>query len=94
MRTVRMMVETNPRNKKMTTSTIETLEPVETKDKNPKVWHNFTKYEMLQKFKGLPYVSICGVVHKPNRDFKNLRKGEQLAPMEKCVICQTISSSQ
>lgn len=71
-------------------TTIVKVDSVEPKD--PRVWHHFTAEENAKAAAGQPHTSTCGITFKPTKN-KERARGRHLGPMQKCVICQSIKSS-
>lgn len=71
----------------MSTSTIEQIDVVTTTPNKPLVWHRYSDIDIVKKVRGVPYKTLCGIQRKPNPNFKNWKREQDLAPIEKCVVC-------
>lgn len=78
----------------MSTATFERVETVETPPNKPYVYHKLSDVNIIKKVRGRPYTTLCGIKKSPNPNTQGMRSNDSLTPMEKCVMCQTILSSQ
>lgn len=77
----------------MSVSTIEKVDASEVSIEDPRVKHHIPPAQLFRKMRGLVYQTGCGLKRGPNPSFSQSWHGDELSPMEKCVVCEMLRMS-